>query len=99
MWLGPAPVIPYMGQALDDRWAGMPDYAVGFLSTWGVHHSDIAQWGHDTELTGPVEIEGKGDYLNVEFCNMPMNGGRNARCGWRETDPLQRGEGAGSFAG
>ncbi len=70
MWLGPSPVVPYMGQALDDRWAGMPDYAMGFLCTWGVHHADIAQWGHGTELTGPVEIEGKGDYLDVDFCHI-----------------------------
>ncbi len=70
MWLGPAPLVPYVGQALDDRWAGMPDYAMGFLCTWGVHHADIAQWGHGTELSGPVEIEGKGDYMNAEFCNI-----------------------------
>ena len=70
MWLGPSPAIPYVGQALDDRWAGMPDYAMGFLCTWGVHHADIAQWGHGTELTGPVEIEGKGEYLDVPFCNI-----------------------------
>lgn len=70
MWLGPSPAIPYVGQALDDRWAGMPDYAMGFLCTWGVHHADIAQWGHGTELTGPVEIEGKGDYLDVEYCHI-----------------------------
>lgn len=70
MWLGPSPAIPYMGQALDDRWAGMPDYACGFLCTWGVHHADIAQWGHGTELTGPVEIEGKGEYLDVPFCKI-----------------------------
>jgi len=70
MWLGPAPVIPYVGQALDDRWAGMPDYAPGFLSTWGVHHVDIAHWGNDTELTGPVEVAGKGEFLKSEFCNI-----------------------------
>jgi hypothetical protein len=23
---------------------------------------DLAQWGHDTEHTGPVEVEGKGDF-------------------------------------
>ena len=23
---------------------------------------DLAQWGHDTERTGPVEVEGKGDF-------------------------------------
>jgi len=70
MWLGPAPQMPYMGQALDARWCSMPDYAVGFLATWGVHHADIAQWGNGTELSGPVEIEGKGVFLDREFCNI-----------------------------
>jgi predicted dehydrogenase len=70
MWLGPAPEIPYVGQALDDRWAGMPDYAPGFLSTWGVHHSDIAQWGHGTGLRGPVEIQGQGEYSTREYCHI-----------------------------
>lgn len=70
MWLGPAPEIPYVGQALDHRWAGMPDYAPGFLSTWGVHHTDIAQWGHGTEMSGPVWIQGKGEYSTREYCHI-----------------------------
>jgi len=30
------------------------------LTDWGGHLLDIAQWGNDTEATGPVELEGKG---------------------------------------
>jgi predicted dehydrogenase len=47
LWLGPSPWIPHCGQA-------------GFILTWGVHHLDIAQWGHGSQLSGPVEFEGTG---------------------------------------
>ncbi len=33
------------------------DYSGGQLTDWGGHHPDIAQWGMNTELTGPVKIQ------------------------------------------
>lgn len=72
MWLGPAPWIPYVGQAAGDCWVDLPDYAPGFISTWGVHHVDIAQWGNNTELTGPVTIEGRGEYSRGEYYNLAL---------------------------
>jgi len=62
MWLGPSPWIPYCGQAGIGHpgWCFRSDYTPGFILTWGVHHLDIAQWGNDTELSGPVEFEGRG---------------------------------------
>ena len=68
MWLGPAPWIPYVGQD-DGRWAKMPDYAVGFLATWGVHHVDIAQWASGSELSGPVSVEGQATFCKDGLCN------------------------------
>jgi hypothetical protein len=32
------------------------------LTDWGAHLIDIAQWGNNTEHTGPIEVEGKGDF-------------------------------------
>ena len=32
------------------------------LTDWGAHMIDLAQWGHDTEHTGPVTVAGKGDF-------------------------------------
>ena len=36
------------------------DYSGGQLTDWGAHIVDTAQWGNNTERTGPVEIEGHG---------------------------------------
>ncbi|UCG48626.1 MAG: Gfo/Idh/MocA family oxidoreductase [Phycisphaerales bacterium] len=61
MWLGPAPWAPYTGKdQLPYQWRWIQDYSGGQLTDWGAHLLDGAQWGNDTEYTGPVEVEGKG---------------------------------------
>jgi predicted dehydrogenase len=61
MWLGPAPWRPYCGpDHLPYQWRWILDYSGGQLSDWGAHLLDGAQWGSNTENTGPVEVEGKG---------------------------------------
>ncbi|HUS72107.1 MAG TPA: Gfo/Idh/MocA family oxidoreductase [Sedimentisphaerales bacterium] len=59
-WLGPAQWSPFT-EAILNGWTHelISLYSLGFISAWGVHHLDIAQWGNGTELTGPTEIEGK----------------------------------------
>jgi hypothetical protein len=32
------------------------------VTGWGSHHFDIAQWAMGTELTGPVEVQGEGEF-------------------------------------
>lgn len=32
------------------------------MTNWGAHYLDIAQWGNDADDTGPIEIEGKGEF-------------------------------------
>ena len=58
-WLGPAQWSPYT-EAILNGWTHelISPYSLGFISAWGVHHLDIAQWGNGTELTGPTEVEG-----------------------------------------
>ena len=67
MWLGPAPWAPYNYQRCRPWtaeesygiWYHISDYCLGGIGGyWGVHHVDIAQWGHGTDHTGPVEVEG-----------------------------------------
>jgi predicted dehydrogenase len=76
MWLGPAPLAPYSFERCrpyTDRpnepwtrnysaWYHISDYCIGFIGNWGIHHLDIAQWGNNTENTGPVEVEGTGTF-------------------------------------
>ena len=71
LWLGPAPMKPYSYERCRpfvegkgySVWYTISDYCMGMIGNWGVHHLDIAQWGNDTELSGPTEVEGKADFF------------------------------------
>jgi predicted dehydrogenase len=60
LWLGPAPWRPYMPALSHRNWRWILDYGGGFITDWGAHFLDVAQWGHGTDDTGPVEVEGTG---------------------------------------
>ena len=60
MWLGPAPYAPYNKDRCHWNFRWILDYSGGQLTDWGAHLLDGAQWGNDTEHTGPVEVQGKG---------------------------------------
>jgi hypothetical protein len=64
-WLGQAPKVPYCPQRchLNFRW--WFEYGGGQVTDWGVHFVDIAQWALGCENTGPVEIEGTGEFPNI----------------------------------
>jgi len=62
MWLGPAPDAPYHKQRCHYEFRFILDYSGGQMTNWGAHHFDIAQWGSGHDGSGPVEIEGDGDF-------------------------------------
>jgi len=69
LWLGPAPQAPYTLNRVHPRqgydrpgWMRVRDYCDGMISNWGAHLLDIAQWGNNTDRTGPVEVEARGTY-------------------------------------
>lgn len=62
MWLGPAPEAPYTPGRCHWNFRWIYDYSGGMLTDWGAHLLDTAQWGADTETTGPVEINGRGTF-------------------------------------
>jgi myo-inositol 2-dehydrogenase / D-chiro-inositol 1-dehydrogenase len=77
MWLGPAPAAPYTEQRVHPRrhvsltydrpgWYGNRAYCDGGICNWGYHPLDSVQWGNDTEHTGPVEIEGRGEFPPID---------------------------------
>jgi predicted dehydrogenase len=60
MWLGPAPEKPYTPGRCHWNFRWILDYSGGNLTDWGAHINDVAQWGNDTEYTGPVSVDGRG---------------------------------------
>jgi len=69
MWLGPAPWASYTEKRVHPQndysrpgWLRILDYGAGMITGWGAHNNDIAQWGMDTEYTGPVELEGQAEF-------------------------------------
>ncbi len=83
MWLGCTPDAPYtkdrvhaQGADLKTRygerpgWLRIEDYCLGMITGWGSHHVDIAHWGMDTELTGPLTIEGRAEFPKSGLWNV-----------------------------
>lgn len=74
-WLGPAPYRPFI--KFSDRaphwdWRWILDYSGGQLTDWCGHHVDIAHWGLGYDRTGPVTIEGKGEYPTDGCYDVPF---------------------------
>ncbi len=61
-WLGPAPIQPYTERRCHGTFRFIFDYSGGEITDHGAHYIDIAQWGHGSELSGPIEYEGKGNF-------------------------------------
>lgn len=77
MWLGPTPQVPYTEKRVHPQkdfsrpgWLRIDSYCLGMITGWGSHHVDIAHWGMDTELTGPVEIEAKAEFPKSGLWNV-----------------------------
>jgi myo-inositol 2-dehydrogenase / D-chiro-inositol 1-dehydrogenase len=69
MWLGPAFEAPYTEKRVHaikaygrPGWMRVDSYCNGMISNWGAHLMGIVQWGNNTEYTGPVSIEGAGEF-------------------------------------
>lgn len=69
MWLGPAWEAPYTEKRVHaiqaygrPGWMRVDSYCNGMISNWGAHLMGIAQWGNNSEYTGPISIEGKGEF-------------------------------------
>jgi len=67
VWLGPAKVSPYTKDRCTSEGAWhISDYAIGFIAGWGAHPLDIAQWGNQSDDSGPVKYTGTGSYFPKE---------------------------------
>lgn len=85
MWLGPAPWAPYTEQRVhaardvDETysrpgWYGNRAYCDGGICNWGHHIADNVQWGNNSEHTGPVEIEGHGEFPPLDYLHNGIQG-------------------------
>jgi predicted dehydrogenase len=83
MWLGPAPLAPYTKDRCSNVnpffpspykiWPFISDYCPGWIAGWGIHPLDIALWGAEKELAGPVEVEGTGVFPADGACDTATN--------------------------
>jgi myo-inositol 2-dehydrogenase / D-chiro-inositol 1-dehydrogenase len=77
-WLGCTPEVFYTEDrvhpqnSISDRpgWLRIDTYCLGMITGWGSHHVDIAHWGMGTELTGPLEIEGRAEFPTAGLWNV-----------------------------
>jgi myo-inositol 2-dehydrogenase / D-chiro-inositol 1-dehydrogenase len=78
MWLGCTPQVFYTEDRVHPQnsiqarpgWLRIDSYCLGMITGWGSHHVDIAHWGMGTELTGPIEIEGKAEFPKAGLWNV-----------------------------
>lgn len=77
MWLGCTPQAPYTEKRVHPQqdysrpgWLRIESYCLGMITGWGSHHVDIGHWGMNTEMTGPVEIEGRAEFPKKGLWNV-----------------------------
>lgn len=87
LFLGPAPAIPYDGNA------GAHRFDLGELN-WGQHHTDIIQWACDADATGPVEL-----FVEKGRSGFRYPGGVTVRGRPHPDEPIVGGEGGACFVG
>lgn len=84
-WLGPTPLAYYTEQRVHSQqvredgrldvesrpgWLRNENYCLGMITGWGSHHFDTAHWGMDMELSGPLRIEGRGEFPENKIWNV-----------------------------
>ncbi len=61
-WIGPSTMEPYIKQRVHKDWRWNYNTGGGQLMDWIGHHCDIAHWGLGFDNSGPLEIEGHGEF-------------------------------------
>jgi len=67
-WIGPSQMMPYIEKRVHFNWRWNYNTGGGQLLDWIGHHCDIAHWGMDCDRSGPLEIEGHGEFPPVDSC-------------------------------
>ena len=61
-WTGPSRLLPYLPERVHNNWRWNYNTGGGQLLDWIGHHCDIAHWGMDCDRSGPLTVEGRGDF-------------------------------------
>lgn len=77
-WLGSTPFVPYTLDRVHSQtdinerpgWLRCEQFGAGMITGWGSHHIDIAHWGLNTELSGPLEAEGRATFPTSGLWNV-----------------------------
>ena len=70
-WIGPTPWHPY-NTARVHGWNYFWDTGAGPIVGMGCHYTDIAQWGHDSDDTGPISYDGTATWNPDAFSETPI---------------------------
>jgi len=65
-WIGPSKMMPYIRGRVHREWRWNYNTGGGQLLDWIGHHCDIAHWGCDFDNSGPLEVEGQGEFPPVD---------------------------------
>jgi len=77
-WLGQSPWAPYSSVRVE-LWRNNWDTSGGPITDMGPHYFEFAQWAHDSDVSGPVEFEGEGEFPDDGFANVPFKVNVGAR--------------------
>ena len=69
-WLGQSPWAPYAPVRIA-HWRDHWDTGAGPIADMGPHYLEIVQWALGTQFSGPVEFEGRADFFDAGFVNVP----------------------------
>ncbi len=61
-WIGPSQMMPYIECRIHKNWRWNYNTGGGQLLDWVGHHCDIAHWGMDCDNSGPLEVQGAGEF-------------------------------------
>ena len=64
-WIGPSKMMLYVQARVHGNWRWNYNTGGGQLMDWVGHHCDIAHWGLGFDSTGPLEIDGHGEFPPV----------------------------------
>jgi len=61
-WIGPSEMMLYVRARVHANWRWNYNTGGGQLMDWVGHHCDIAHWGCGFDNSGPMEVEGHGEF-------------------------------------